>query len=186
MPDKISTLLLIAANPGCSLQIATALRRQGQDIPTLCYGETLTPVNPLGAKGVGEIPIDGPASTASIRSSSTFGAGAKGNAQLAQLLGGELGVRGPAAADHVDLADLARRQGVEHRLGDVGLVQLAWIATQNAGGGYFVMVPKSAVRELDMTVDEALKYIISMGVVAPRPHTSPLVGAVTPALDRRN
>ena len=30
------------------------------------------------------------------------------------------------------------------------------------------MVPKSSVRELDMTVDEALKYIISMGVVAPR------------------
>jgi uncharacterized membrane protein len=29
------------------------------------------------------------------------------------------------------------------------------------------MVPKSEVIELDMTVDEALKYIISMGVVAP-------------------
>jgi uncharacterized membrane protein len=30
------------------------------------------------------------------------------------------------------------------------------------------MVPKSAVRELDMSVDDALKYIISMGVVSPR------------------
>jgi uncharacterized membrane protein len=30
------------------------------------------------------------------------------------------------------------------------------------------MVPKSKVRELDMTVDEALKYVISMGVVSPR------------------
>ena len=29
------------------------------------------------------------------------------------------------------------------------------------------MVPRSAVIELDMSVDEALKYIISMGVVAP-------------------
>jgi uncharacterized membrane protein len=28
-----------------------------------------------------------------------------------------------------------------------------------------------------MTVDEALKYIISMGVVAPRPHARPLRGA---------
>jgi uncharacterized membrane protein len=40
--------------------------------------------------------------------------------------------------------------------------------TPNPTGGYFVMVPKSAVHELDMSVDDALKYIISMGVVAPR------------------
>ena len=31
------------------------------------------------------------------------------------------------------------------------------------------MLPVSRVHELDMTVDEALKYIISMGVVAPKP-----------------
>jgi uncharacterized membrane protein len=41
--------------------------------------------------------------------------------------------------------------------------------TPNPTGGYFVMVPKASVRELDMSVDEALKYIISMGVVVPRP-----------------
>jgi uncharacterized membrane protein len=40
--------------------------------------------------------------------------------------------------------------------------------TPNPTGGYFVMLPRDRVRELDMTVDEALKYIISMGVVAPR------------------
>jgi uncharacterized membrane protein len=40
--------------------------------------------------------------------------------------------------------------------------------TPNPTGGYFVMVPSGSVRELDMSVDEALKYIISMGVVAPR------------------
>jgi uncharacterized membrane protein len=40
--------------------------------------------------------------------------------------------------------------------------------TPNPTGGYFVMVPKASVRDLDMSVDEALKYIISMGVVAPR------------------
>ena len=39
--------------------------------------------------------------------------------------------------------------------------------TPNPTGGYFVMVPRDSVIELDMTVDEALKYIISMGVVAP-------------------
>jgi uncharacterized membrane protein len=44
--------------------------------------------------------------------------------------------------------------------------------TPNPTSGYFVMVPRSRVREIDMTVDEALKYIVSMGVVVPR--SSPL------------
>ena len=39
--------------------------------------------------------------------------------------------------------------------------------TPNPTGGYFLMMPKADVVELDMSVDEALKYIISMGVVAP-------------------
>jgi uncharacterized membrane protein len=39
--------------------------------------------------------------------------------------------------------------------------------TPNPTGGYFVMLPRSQVIELDMSVDDALKYIISMGVVAP-------------------
>ncbi len=39
--------------------------------------------------------------------------------------------------------------------------------TPNPTGGYFVMVPRSAVVELDMSIDDALKYVISMGVVAP-------------------
>jgi uncharacterized membrane protein len=37
--------------------------------------------------------------------------------------------------------------------------------TPNPTGGYFVIVPRAKVVELDMTVDQALKYIISMGVV---------------------
>ena len=41
--------------------------------------------------------------------------------------------------------------------------------TPNPTGGYFVMVRKSDCVELDMSVDAALKYIISMGVVAPPP-----------------
>lgn len=39
--------------------------------------------------------------------------------------------------------------------------------TPNPTSGFFLMLPKSEVIELDMDVDEALKYIISMGVVAP-------------------
>ena len=41
--------------------------------------------------------------------------------------------------------------------------------TPNPTSGFFLMLPKSEVIELDMDVDEALKYIISMGVVAPPP-----------------
>ena len=39
--------------------------------------------------------------------------------------------------------------------------------TPNPTGGYFVIVQRTDVIELDMTVDQALKYIISMGVVPP-------------------
>ena len=41
--------------------------------------------------------------------------------------------------------------------------------TPNPTGGYFVIVPRASVIELDMSVDQALKYIISMGVVPPIP-----------------
>jgi uncharacterized membrane protein len=39
--------------------------------------------------------------------------------------------------------------------------------TPNPTSGFFLMMPSSDVVELDMSVDEALKYVISMGVVAP-------------------
>ncbi|QID18512.1 DUF502 domain-containing protein [Nitrogeniibacter mangrovi] len=44
--------------------------------------------------------------------------------------------------------------------------------TPNPTSGFFLMVPRADVIELDMSVDEALKYIISMGVVAPGKRTS--------------
>ncbi len=54
---------------------------------------------------------------------------------------------------------------VNHLPGDYVSVYVP--TTPNPTGGYFVMLPRASVRELDMSVDEALKYIISMGVVAP-------------------
>ncbi len=39
--------------------------------------------------------------------------------------------------------------------------------TPNPTGGYFVIMRKSDCVELDMSVDTALKYIVSMGVVVP-------------------
>ena len=40
--------------------------------------------------------------------------------------------------------------------------------TPNPTGGYFVMLRKGDCIELKMSVDEALKYVVSMGVVAPK------------------
>ena len=39
--------------------------------------------------------------------------------------------------------------------------------TPNPTSGYFLIVPRSDVIELELSVDEALKYVISMGVAAP-------------------
>ena len=51
--------------------------------------------------------------------------------------------------------------------------------TPNITAGFFLIVPKSEIIELEMSVDDALKYIISMGVaepprrLAPERHPSP-------------
>ncbi len=39
--------------------------------------------------------------------------------------------------------------------------------TPNPTGGYYIMVKQSDIRELDMSVDDALKYVISLGMVMP-------------------
>ncbi len=54
---------------------------------------------------------------------------------------------------------------VNHLTGDFVSVYVP--TTPNPTGGYFLMMKRSDVVELEMSVDEALKYIISMGVVTP-------------------
>jgi uncharacterized membrane protein len=54
--------------------------------------------------------------------------------------------------------------------------------TPNPTSGFFLMMAKVDVIELDMSVDEALKYVISMGVAAP---SAPKRSALTkPAAQR--
>ena len=53
----------------------------------------------------------------------------------------------------------------EHLPGDFISVYVP--TTPNPTSGFFLMMPRADVRELSMSVDEALKYVISMGVVAP-------------------
>ena len=45
--------------------------------------------------------------------------------------------------------------------------------TPNPTSGFFLMVPRADVIELKMSVDEALTYVISMGVVPPAPQPGP-------------
>ena len=60
----------------------------------------------------------------------------------------------------------------QHEVADIlGREQISVFVptTPNITGGFFLIVPRSETIELDMTVDAALKYIISMGVAEPYP-----------------
>jgi uncharacterized membrane protein len=54
-----------------------------------------------------------------------------------------------------------------HQGDDAEFVSLYVPTTPNPTSGFFLMAPRADVRPLQMSVDEALKYIISMGVVSP-------------------
>ncbi len=58
----------------------------------------------------------------------------------------------------------------QHLAGDYVSVYVP--TTPNPTSGFFLMMPRADVIELDMSVDEALTYVISMGSVAPAPHPS--------------
>ncbi|MDT9001352.1 DUF502 domain-containing protein [Paucibacter sp. APW11] len=60
--------------------------------------------------------------------------------------------------------------------------------TPNPTSGFFLMMPRSSIKPLQMSVDEALKYIISMGVVAPHgeAETAAAGGTLTASNDERN
>ena len=49
--------------------------------------------------------------------------------------------------------------------------------TPNPTSGFFLMMPRADILELKMSVDEALKYVISMGVVGPGAAPAPLLAA---------
>ena len=72
---------------------------------------------------------------------------------------------------HQDSRTIAFLTGVpggdvkQHLVGDYVSVYVP--TTPNPTSGFFLMLAKKDVIELDMSVDAALKYIVSMGVVAP-------------------
>ncbi|MDO4694236.1 MAG: DUF502 domain-containing protein [Eikenella sp.] len=56
---------------------------------------------------------------------------------------------------------------LQSALGQEAYVSVYVPTTPNPTGGYYVMVRQSDIRPLDMSVDEALKYVISLGMVLP-------------------
>ena len=73
-------------------------------------------------------------------------------------------------------------EAAQHLPGDYLSVYVP--TTPNPTSGFFLMVPRRDVIELAMSVDEALKYVISMGVVAPAAPAPPV--AVVAAGAARN
>lgn len=69
---------------------------------------------------------------------------------------------------------------VARRLGAEGLISVYVPTTPNPTSGFFLVLAKKDTIELDMSVDEALKYVISMGVVSPVPPPDPLLLAARP------
>jgi uncharacterized membrane protein len=63
----------------------------------------------------------------------------------------------------------------------VDMISVYVPTTPNPTSGFFLMFPRHETIELDMSVDEALKYVVSMGVVAPaqRPRPQGATAAVT-------
>ena len=67
-------------------------------------------------------------------------------------------------------------EAAEHLAGDYLSVYVP--TTPNPTSGFFLMLPRADVIALSMSVDEALKYVISMGVVAPPTRIDPAAVAV--------
>ena len=61
---------------------------------------------------------------------------------------------------------------------DGDFVSLYVPTTPNPTSGFFLMVPRAEITELDMSVDAALKYIVSMGVVSPDPVAKKIIASV--------
>ncbi len=73
---------------------------------------------------------------------------------------------------HGDVAALLKQAG-----GDDDYLSVYVPTTPNPTGGYFVLLKRSDCLELKMSVDEALKYVVSMGVVQSAEAAAALSGA---------
>ncbi len=64
---------------------------------------------------------------------------------------------------------------LRRRLGQ-GLVSVYVPTTPNPTSGFYLLLPHDQVRELDMSVDEAFKLVVSVGMVAPPDRSAATLG----------
>jgi uncharacterized membrane protein len=58
-------------------------------------------------------------------------------------------------------------QEIEKSVGEGAMVSLFIPTTPNPTSGFLMMVPREKILELEMSVEDALKFVISLGVVQP-------------------
>jgi uncharacterized membrane protein len=66
-------------------------------------------------------------------------------------------------------------KGIEAAINQGPMVSYFIPTTPNPTSGFLMMAPRSKVIELDMSVDQALKFVISLGVVAPTENKKKLI-----------
>lgn len=120
------------------------------------------------------IPIVGPLYT-SIKQVSDTLLSSSGNAFRKALL-----IEYPRAGSYTIAFLTGTPGGDVARQLDGDFVSVYVPTTPNPTSGFFLILPRAGVVELDMSVDAALKYIVSMGVVSP---TGPSRRAPDPTLD---
>ncbi|MGI4985379.1 MAG: DUF502 domain-containing protein [Janthinobacterium lividum] len=128
------------------------------------------------------IPIVGPLYT-SIKQVSDTLLSSSGNAFRKALL-----IEYPRAGSYTIAFLTGTPGGDVARQLDGDFVSVYVPTTPNPTSGFFLILPRAGVVELDMSVDAALKYIVSMGVVSPaspprRAPESTLEAAKTPRSD---
>ncbi len=67
---------------------------------------------------------------------------------------------------------------IHQKLNDEPMLSLYVPTTPNPTSGFLLMIPRKNAIELDMGVDQALKFVISLGVVQPINHFSPTTEAI--------
>ncbi len=74
-------------------------------------------------------------------------------------------------------------QGEVQRLTEQRMINVFMPTTPNPTSGYYILVPEADAKELNMTVDEAFKLIISGGMVAPPERPGMVMDVETEAIN---
>lgn len=78
------------------------------------------------------------------------------------------------------VAGTTRGEVVRHV--DKDLVSVYVPTTPNPSSGFILFIPREDVRILDMSVEQAMKYVVSVGVVVPPDSNAPILPGIEPEI----